>query len=152
MGMNICLYHFFQLGRLGDLQLGMTQEQIHQLLGQPDRVGARSRSQRQPVVAKYGDLELYFESAPPHICITMFIEAADGATCWRLPAPLDANEWALPPRAPRKHVEEYLHDHSLDYEEVFQAKGVPNAISLPNSGITIQFDTNDMIWSITVRR
>ncbi len=40
--------------------LGATREELRQLLGEPTRVGSCSRSQRQPMVWKYGDIEYHF--------------------------------------------------------------------------------------------
>ena len=56
----ISLQSFLTTGVLGPVHLGMTRDQVRQLLGVPDQEGGTSRKYRIPVILRYGDLEFLY--------------------------------------------------------------------------------------------
>ncbi len=58
---KVSVRDFLKTGELGPVRLGMSREQVQELLGEPDDTGGNSRRHRVPTIWKYGDLELHFE-------------------------------------------------------------------------------------------
>jgi hypothetical protein len=44
----------------GQINIGMTREQLHDLLGTPDEEGGDSKTYRAPCIFKYGDIQFVF--------------------------------------------------------------------------------------------
>lgn len=58
MSMRISLEEFLRTGCLGQLQPGLTQQQVMDLLGPPEDVGGNWKGK--PTIWKYGDVEIFF--------------------------------------------------------------------------------------------
>jgi hypothetical protein len=146
----IYLSEFLQSGRLNGLQVGMTQEQVLQTLGEPEDVGGTSRKYRKPSVWKYGNLELFFNRTPPYTCFRIYIEFPFPEMPIRLPDCFEVAEWGLPPGADRDGVERYLHAHRIGFEITLPSGCLPLNYTVACSGVAISFDDDGLLWAITV--
>jgi hypothetical protein len=88
---TISLEQFVRTGILGPVRLGMTREQLRQILGDPAATGGTSRKYRVPSILKYGDLEFLFEPNG-HSLRTIYM---DGFTVPRGGRSLDLDPWIV---------------------------------------------------------
>ncbi len=93
--MHVSLIRFLQSGRLSELKVGMTEEQIVALCGKPEMVGGASPNYKEPSIFKYGDLGIHFSYFLPRVCATLFIDYETCKDKVQLPAPLMVDEWDL---------------------------------------------------------
>jgi hypothetical protein len=60
MPQNLSLRDFILTGKLGSLCVGMTQENVRSVMGEPHDTESTSRKYKRPIFWVYGDLEIYF--------------------------------------------------------------------------------------------
>lgn len=113
--MEVSLKRFPQSGRLSELQIGMTEEHIVTLCGEPEMVGGVSSNYGQHSIFKYGNLEIHFSYFPPRICAALFIDYETCDDHVQLPAPFVIEDWHLTRNSDRNEVERYLQRNEIEY-------------------------------------
>lgn len=128
------LRQFLKTGQLGPLVLGCSPLDVEQHLGPaPDR----SRKVN-PLILKYGWLELVFSNAPkrPPLLSQLTIKVDDGPVL--LPATLDFDDFLLSPNESPTNFKSFLHENGLSPETVIEAD--PHTDILMPSGVRVRFD------------
>lgn len=148
--MQVSLKLFLQSGRLNQLQVGMTEEQIIELCGSPEMVGGTSPYYSRPTIFKFGNLETHFSYFLPRICTTLFVDYETNLAHLEMPASFDVQEWDLSRNADRDEVEVYLHQNEIEYEIYSQSGDMLPVIIISSSGVTISFDDDNVISAISI--
>jgi len=149
--MEVSPKRFLQSGRLGELKISMTEEQIVTLCGEPEMVGGVSSDYGQPSIFKYGNLEIHFSYFPPRICAALFIDYETSDETVQLPAPFVIDDWHLTRNSDRNEVERYLQRNEIEYQTVTQFKSIRPEIIIVTSGVRISFsDEDDRLSAIAV--
>jgi hypothetical protein len=131
----VSLHEFLKVGRLNDLRLGLTKDQVIELMGQPDMVGGTSRKYNRPSIFKYGNVEVHFARKLPALSDLIYIENYPVGAHTRLPELFVVTEWGLSGAASRHEVIDYLSAYSIEHEMTPQPAGLPPTISIPGSGV-----------------
>jgi hypothetical protein len=145
--MRVSLERFLRTGRLGDLEAGMSAEQVRALLGEPDAVGGTSRKYTRPCVWLYGSAEVYFRQQPPHDFLAVLWDAGEKGP-FRLPAHCIIEDWTLLPGMARPMVESSLRNMHLAGVEVHEPPQTLTAMLVLSSGVQISFDEYGRLYSI----
>lgn len=61
--------------------LGLTRQELVEVLGEPDHVGDASRKYRTPSIYKYGDVEYWFQPWKNGILVTIWNEKEEKVIC-----------------------------------------------------------------------
>jgi hypothetical protein len=71
--MNVNLKEFLRTGVFGEIKIGMTSDQILEILGSPDTVFTRRKNPR-PTGFEYGDVEFYFVSSKDNRLCSIYLD------------------------------------------------------------------------------
>lgn len=110
--MQVVLNSFLRTGNLGELQLGMSKEEIRELLGEPNATGGESRRYPYPSLLLYGTVELNFEQKQPWGLTSLWWEAGEKGAFQISPA-CEILDWAFTPAWSFAQVDAYLEELAL---------------------------------------
>lgn len=116
--MNVSLLHFLRTGRFGELQVGLTSQEVVALLGEPQAKGGTSRRYRHPCIYKYGCLEVWFSRKTPFEVVGIFIERDFERTKFEFWPSITVEDWELRPGAAWDEVKAYLVSHGIRFSEM----------------------------------
>jgi len=150
--MEVSLREFLETGRLGRLHVGVTREQVVDLLGSPEEAGGTSRKHRRPSIFRYGSLDVSFDTSPPYLCHLLHIEARDEVREFRFPGRFTSIRWELPPYTQRAVAEDYLREKRLAYSISYPVSEGCAVLTLPVSGVVIAFDEKDRLSALSTAR
>jgi len=61
MAESISLKSFLRTGEFGSIKFDLDRSEVTEILGKANEVGGTSRKYPEPVIWKYGDVELFFD-------------------------------------------------------------------------------------------
>jgi hypothetical protein len=146
--MRASLERFLRTGQLGDLTPGISREQIHALLGEPNDVGGTSRKYCRPSIWLFGSIELCFHQPDPQDFYGVYWDAVEKGTV-RLPAHCAVEDWELSPGMARPEVESWLRSKKIEIAEVRTLPKSPTTVLLLSSGVQITFDEQEQLYAIS---
>jgi hypothetical protein len=107
------LEQFLRTGKLGALEVGMTTEQVHNLLGAPEDVSVQKR----PLIWKYGSLQVSFFKEDKIAKETLdFIGLYFHSSDAPLPSPLSWSGWQPSRETNQQEMQEYLQRNNLKFQ------------------------------------
>ncbi len=129
--MEVSIEQFLKTGAIGNLHLGMTADEVRDLLGTPDDVGGTSRRYPRPSIYVYGSTKLFFSRSRPARCHSLWWYAHRGV--FRL-AGDGAGEQLLSPGMQRPEVEARLKSAELMFECPPHQEGIAPMLRFPPKG------------------
>jgi hypothetical protein len=145
--MRVSLERLLRTGQLGDLTPGMSAEQVHALLGEPDAVGGTSRQHHRPSVWLYGSIELYFRQESPYDFHAVFWDAAEKGPL-RLPTRCVIEDWELSPGMALPEVDAWMRRRDIAVVEVDIPPESPTTVLVLSSGVRITFDERERLYAL----
>lgn len=136
--MIVSLQQFLETGTIGNLRLGVTAEDVRELLGPPDDVGGTSRKYPRPSIYVYGSVELFFSQSRPARCVGIWWYAHRGPFCLTT----DATQQLLSPGMRREEVEARLTNAGLTFHAPAHEERIVPTLVLA-SGVTVVLHEDD---------
>lgn len=145
MNMDPTLEQFVKFGELGPLVLGMRPDEVHVVLGEPTE---RSRKTN-PLVLKYGPLELTFWSVKPRAPHLVRISLEVDKNPHALPQQVRPDDWAV---TPARSVDDFLTFlNRVGATPLDVLRGVDESVVLMPSGTKVSF-VHDHLSRIGISR
>ena len=116
MAESMNLKDFLQTLTLGRIHLGLRENDVSAILGEPDCVGGASRKYRRPSIWKYGDIELFFDYQTRQICLISIYFLEDGYPSGGAAIQLDP--WIIKGGLRPHELIPQLDKEGIDYSEV----------------------------------
>ncbi len=141
--MEVSIDQFLKTGAIGNLHLGMTADEVRDLLGLPDDVGGTSRRHPRPSIYVYGSIELFSRSRPAQ-CHGLWWYAHRGV--FRLRADEGGGQFLLP-GIQRPEVEARLKSAALLFECPPHREEIAPTLVLA-SGVTAVFNEDGSLYVV----
>lgn len=129
---------FLRTGAFGPIRLGLTEDEVRALLGDPDATGGTSRRQRTPKIWKYGDVELHFDDQ--RRVQLVFFDDFDVPSGGRA---LTFDPWILRGTATRAEVEGTLRERGIAFEHG-PAPDPGGVVLTTSGGVELAFHADEL--------
>lgn len=111
---TVNLKEFLRTGQFGPVTFGMHQDQVINILGQPDDTSIPPRRKRRPDILKYGTMELHFDDQADY---KLFLIFADHLEHFSGGNRLELDPWVLRGHLSRPEVEDALRQAEISFSE-----------------------------------
>lgn len=112
--MDVSLKDFLLTGVFGEIQFGMTSNQILEILGSPDTVFTRRKNPR-PTGFEYGDVEFYFVSSKDNRLCSIYLDHFNVPKGSQL---LNLDAWILRGTLSQEEVEYGLTEAGISFQPI----------------------------------
>jgi hypothetical protein len=131
---TVSLETFVRASRFGAVELGMSREQLQDLIGPPEALGCSSRKHRRPRCWRYGDVELHFATGQG----TLWLIYLENFSIPRGAGGLSIEPWIIRGGMPRPTLEGRLEAEDIPFEPMVSAAENTSALRV-GAGVELLF-------------